>query len=621
MRKALEKTSAVARITCTLALRETLKKIKNIIENRAFSVVVRVPNELLKEFVDAATDLPKIMPGVEDIEVCEAIKGLKGGVDFSEINSALRLADRVLIVVRCELPLPRTILAAVDAVIDVDPIGAETIARAVCLLEDRDFPVDQIERMLAYPIADVLAAIRPGRDADFALERLREAHSRGDISDDPPPIEHLHGYGMAADWARNLASDLDAWRRGTISWSEIDAGLLLSGPSGVGKSMFAKAVAKSCDMSFVSSSLAQWQSRGHLGDLLQAMRTTFEEATAKAPCVLLLDEFDSIGDRARFDERSAQYCTEVVSGLLECLDGISRRDGVVVVGACNHPQRIDAALLRPGRLGTHIRVALPDLSARTCILRGYLPEGLSDQQIAQAALECDGFTGADLAHVAKGALRIARRRGEALTIDDLRAALPPSTPIEGELRRRIAVHEAGHAAVGLALEVGELTGVVVRHAFRQSAPVGGGTVFEDSYRLRNSQYFLDAIAMGLGGMAAEIVVYGEHLDGSGGGLGSDLHSAADQATAMIAQAGMGRKLGYFNARDQMEREKLRRALPALNRQVEQTLDTQLARAIDLVRKRLDFVNELADILDKEGAVDGDRARALFRHGGSPAPMI
>lgn len=619
MRKGLEKTSAVAKITCTLALKDTLKDTKNIIENKAFSVVVRVPHELLKEFVGAATDLPKIMPGVEDIEVCEAIKGLKGGVDFSEIDSALRLADRVLIVVRRELPLPRTVLAAVDAVIDVDPIGAETIARAVCLLDDRDFPVDQIERMLAYPIADVLAAIRPGRDADFTLKRLREAHSRRDISDDPPPIEHLHGYGIAEDWARNLASDLDAWRRGAIPWSEIDAGLLLSGPSGVGKSMFAKAVAKSCGMSLMASSLAQWQSRGHLGDLLQAMRATFEEAAAKAPCVLLLDEFDSIGDRARFDDRSAQYCTEVVSGLLECLDGVGRRDGIVVIGACNHPQRIDAALLRPGRLGTHIRVSLPDSSARTRILRGFLPEELSDQQIAQAAFECDGFSGADLANVAKGALRLARRRGGALNADDLRAALPPATPIKGEMRRRIAVHEAGHAAVGLALDVGELTGVVVRHAFRQNSPVGGGTVFEDSVRLRNSQYFLDTIAMGLGGMAAEIVVYGEHLDGSGGGLGSDLHGAADQATAMIAQAGMGSKLGHFNARDQIEREALRRALPALNGQVEQILDTQLARAMDIVRKRLDFVGELADILDLEGAVDGDRARALFRYKDDKVP--
>lgn len=604
--------SALAHVACTLALRSTLERTINLIENKMFALVVRVPDDLLKDFVTAAVDLPKIMPEVEEIEVCEALKGAKGGVDFSEITSALRLADRVLIVVRRDLPLPRTVLAAVDAVVDAEPVGAATIAHAVRLLEDREIPVAEIQRMLVYPIADVLAAIRPGRDANLALERLREANPRRDHSDDPPGIEELHGYGMASDWARDLADDVDAWRRGAISWSDIDAGLLLSGPPGVGKSMFANAVAKSCGMSFVASSLAQWQSRGHLGDLLEAMRATFEEAAAKAPCVLLLDEFDSIGDRARFDDRSAQYCTEVVSGLLECLDGVGRRDGVVVVGACNHPQKIDAALLRPGRLGTHIRVPLPDSSARARILRGYLPEELSDQQIAQAAFECDGFSGADLANVAKRALRRARRREEPLTVDDLRAALPPATPIKGELRRRIAVHEAGHAAVGLALDVGELTGVVVRHAFTQNSPVGGGTLFEDSERLRNSGYFLDAIAMGLGGMAAELVVYGEHLDGSGGGVGSDLHAAADQATAMIAQAGMGRNLGHFNARDQIEREALRRALPALNRQVEQILDTQLARAMEIVRGRLEFVKELADILDLEGAVDGDRARALFR---------
>ncbi|WP_027488443.1 ATP-dependent metallopeptidase FtsH/Yme1/Tma family protein [Allorhizobium undicola] len=182
------------------------------------------------------------------------------------------------------------------------------------------------------------------------------------------------------------------------------------------------------------------------------------------------------------------------------------------------------------RLGTHIRVGLPDARARAATLRGHLADGVTDNELDAAARECDGVTGADLAHAAKGA----RRRGDEPSIDDLRANLPPVSPIEGELRERIAVREAGHAAAGLALDVGTLTGVVVRKGFSQDSGVGGGTVFEQNKRLLSSRYFLDQIAMNLGGMAAEIVIYGEHLDGSGGGAGSDLHNAADLATIIRA---------------------------------------------------------------------------------------
>ncbi|PDS49746.1 hypothetical protein CO662_21995 [Rhizobium anhuiense] len=608
--------SALARIVCTLALRDTLANHRKVHGNNSFSIAVRVPDELLNDYIHAAGDLMKIMPGVKEIEVCAATVGHRGKIDYTDVTSTLRLADRVLAILDHASSIPRAILAAMDEVTDAAPISAATIARAVHLLDDREYSVAEIEKMLAYPIGDVLDAIRPGRDAEEALERLRDAHRRTDTSDDPPPVEELHGYGPAANWARDLSEDLDAWRRGHIPWSEIDAGLLLSGPPGVGKSMFAKSVAKSSGVSFVASSLAQWQSRGHLGDLLGAMRATFAEAATKSPCILLLDEFDSIGDRTRFDERSAQYCTEVVAGLLECLDGVDRREGIVVIGACNHPHLIDAALLRPGRLGTHIRVGLPDAAARAAILRSYLPDRVTEQELYEAARECDGVTGADLAHAARCARRLARRRGEEPGIDDLRASLPPVTPIEGELRGRIAIHEAGHATVGLALDVGALTGVVVRKGFLQNAAVGGGTVFEPTKRLPSSPYFLDQIAMNLGGMAAEIVIHGEHLEGSGGGAGSDLHNAADLATSMVAQIGMGDTLNHFRANSPEEREKIRRSLPAVNRQVEQTLATQLERAKAIVREHLAFVRELAAVLDRDGGVDGDRARALFLARGS-----
>jgi hypothetical protein len=90
------------------------------------------------------------------------------------------------------------------------------------------------------------------------------------------------------------------------------------------------------------------QSKGLMGDLLKAMYGAFEEARSNAPSILFIDEIDAIGDREKFSGDNAQYCTEVVNGLLEYLDGADGREGVVIVGACNHPHRLDAAITRPG---------------------------------------------------------------------------------------------------------------------------------------------------------------------------------------------------------------------------------------------------------------------------------
>lgn len=158
----------------------------------------------------------------------------------------------------------------------------------------------------------------------------------------------------------------------------------------MGKTVFAQALAKSCDVHLVLGSIGRWQAKGHLGDMLKAMRAAFDEARARVPSIMFLEEIDAVGDREKFSDHNAQYCTEVVNALLECIDGAEGREGVVVVGACNHPHKIDAALTRAGRLDRHIRIPLPDRKGREGILRWHLAGALVDADLSDVSERTEG---------------------------------------------------------------------------------------------------------------------------------------------------------------------------------------------------------------------------------------
>ena len=162
-------------------------------------------------------------------------------------------------------------------------------------------------------------------------------------------------------------------------------------------------------MHLVLGSIVDDRRRGTSGDILKSMRAAFDDARAKAPSIMFLDEVDSVGDREKFSDHNAQYCTEVVNALLECIDGAEGREGVVVVGACIHPDKIDAALTRAGRLDRHIRIPLPDAEGREGILRWHLAGKVTSADLSEVAARTDGWNGASLEQLVRQARRRARR--------------------------------------------------------------------------------------------------------------------------------------------------------------------------------------------------------------------
>jgi cell division protease FtsH len=184
-------------------------------------------------------------------------------------------------------------------------------------------------------------------------------------------IETLHGYGTARQWALDLKQDLALWRSGSLPWSQMSTKLLLSGPPGTGKTTFAKALCNTLQVPLLATSVSTWLEPSHLGDVIKRMRISFEEARKHAPAILFVDEIDGIGKRGQNDEYD-DYWNSVVNKLLELLDGSGKTEGLIIVGATNHPDVIDPALLRSGRLETRIEIPLPDVDALVGILAHHL---------------------------------------------------------------------------------------------------------------------------------------------------------------------------------------------------------------------------------------------------------
>ena len=333
--------------------------------------------------------------GLSDAIVVAAKLHGSGGSEYAERRTARAFREhRTLIGIATNIGrgLPKDLVAASQVRIRLagfDPVSAALVVERVAGNRPTRSIPDEVAAALVP--GDLKTALHPARGADGCVDRLVElvtGRLRAAAGDGGPRLQDLAGYGSALEWGLSTAADLAAYAKGELGWSECEPAILLAGPPGTGKTMFAGALARQAELPILDGSLAQWQSDGeaHLGTTLAAMRRFFDAAGKAAPCVALIDEVDSFGDRRQFADQHRQYSTQIVNGFLECLDGIGRRDGVVLVGTTNAAHRIDPAILRSGRFDRVVRIELPSTSDLAAILRHHLGSDLGASDLRHVAV-------------------------------------------------------------------------------------------------------------------------------------------------------------------------------------------------------------------------------------------
>jgi hypothetical protein len=262
----------------------------------------------------------------------------------------------------------------------------------------------------------------PGSGSDIIQPEAPSETSTGRL---PPTIETLSGHGEARDWALQIRDELPLWRAGDLAWRDMSTKVLLSGPPGIGKSMFARVLCNTLQIPLLATSVARWLEPSHLGDVLKRMKQSFAEAEAQKLCILFIDEFDGIGRRVDLSRDYADYWNSVVNCGLELLDGVARTSGVAVVCATNNPSVIDPALLRSGRIDRQIEIPLPDAEARLAILRHHLGTDIDTVT-----------TSVSKAAMVENDLRQVLEEGFAMMSDDPYAALvQAAVPVRAEAPR------------------------------------------------------------------------------------------------------------------------------------------------------------------------------------------
>jgi cell division protease FtsH len=416
---------------------------------------------------------------------------------------------------------------------------------------------------------------------------------------------------------------------------KIPRGVLLVGPPGTGKTLLARAVAGESGVPFYSISASEFIEL-FVGVGAARVRELFDEAKKNAPAIVFIDEIDAVG-RSRgtglgggHDERE-----QTLNQLLSEMDGFNRNDLTIVLAATNRPDVLDPALLRPGRFDRRVIVDRPEAAARKAILDVHVKGKplAEDVQIQSIAENTPGFSGADLANlVNEAALTATRRGGEAIQASDFSAAFDKivlGDPREAKLapteKRRVAVHEAGHAIVALFSPDAEPVNRVSVIPRGMALGATQQTPLADRHLMTQSE-LQTRLCVLMAGYASERLVLGDISNGAE----NDLKEATRLASQMVAHYGMSQQLGpvYYDVEAQhpflgqrlaMESFTSDRTSEMIEREARGLLTAAADQAARILGEHRTVLDQLMVLLLKKETVERNELMQLVRSQDDRAP--
>lgn len=440
-------------------------------------------------------------------------------------------------------------------------------------------------------------------------------------------FKDVAGQEEAKESMKEVVDFLENPKRYEAIGAKLPRGALLVGPPGTGKTLMAKAVAGEAGVPFFSISGSEFVEM-FVGRGAAKVRDLFKQANEKAPCIVFIDEIDTIGKKrdgggfSGSDERE-----QTLNQLLTEMDGFDNHKGIVVLAATNRPDSLDPALTRPGRFDRRIPVELPDLRGRQSILELHAQEVKTQPPLDLTAIarSTPGASGADLANIInEGALRAVRMGRARATQEDFEESVEvviagqqrKSTVLSDHEKQVVAYHEIGHALVAASqTETAPVTKITI--VPRTSGALGYTMqVEQDEKFLTTRQEALNKLAVYCGGRAAEELIFNEMTTGAA----NDIEQATRLARNMVTRFGMSDEFGMMalgtvqNA--YLNQETSLTCAPGTAERVDEDVKQMMAdahaRAMQILRENKFKLHELAHYLYKKETITGEEFMTLLK---------
>ena len=438
------------------------------------------------------------------------------------------------------------------------------------------------------------------------------------------------GIDEAVDEVREVVDFLRSPEKYQVLGGRIPKGVLLVGPPGTGKTLLAKAIAGEAGVPFFSLSGSDFVEM-FVGVGAARVRDMFEQAQAKAPCIVFIDELDALGKTrgsgvvGGHDERE-----QTLNALLVEMDGFSSNSGVIVMAATNRPETLDPALLRPGRFDRHVLVDRPDVRGREQILKVHVTKVKLDEKVnlSDIARITSGFVGADLANlVNEAALLAARKSKQTVTMEEFNEGVERVTAglekkqrvMHVDEKQRVAYHESAHALVACSLpntdpvhKVSIIPRGLAALGYTMQRPEG------DRYLMTQSE-LESRIQVLLAGTVAEEIIFGDVSTGAQ----NDLERATEFARSMVMDFGMSRlgKVNYRESRrspflagiDDLSRERSHSEHTSreIDEEISRIFNESLEKVRNILQMRRKTLVALAERLIEKEVIDNEELRQII----------